>query len=58
MAKKKKAKILPSAVRSETPVYDQVVADSGFAPHNPLLLPLPGWGNIPNTAGMMEDNFS
>lgn len=56
MAKKKKAKkILPSAVRStQTPVYDQLVLDTGFAPHTPP----PGWANFPNSVGMLEDNFS
>ena len=57
MAKKKKAKkILPSAVRStETPVYDQLVADTGFAPHT---TPPPGWRNMLGGAEMLEDNFS
>jgi hypothetical protein len=58
MAKKKRAKsITPApAACSETPVYDQVVVDTGFAPH--CQLALDGWRSIPNTVGMLEDNFS
>ena len=55
--KKKRAKIPPSAVRSETPVYDQLVADTGFAPHTPPT-PSGDWRNIPAQLGLLEDNFS
>jgi hypothetical protein len=55
--KKKKTQIFSSAVRSETPVYDQLVADSGFAPHTTTPL-TGGLRNIPACAGLLEDNFS
>lgn len=55
--KKKKVKAIPSAVRSETPVYDRLVVDTGFAPHIPPPPP-GGWRNFPAQVGMLEDNFS
>ncbi len=50
MAKKtKKTDRLP---RTDTPVYDQLVAETGFAPHRP---PPTGATGVP---GLWEDNFS
>lgn len=55
MAKKTKKKNRPPRTGGiETPVYDQLVADTGFAPHRPP----DGWRNITGTAAMLEDNFS
>ena len=53
MGKKTKKTKLP---RTETPVYDQLVIESGFAPHQTP--PTVDWRSMPNTTGLLEDNFS
>lgn len=53
MGKKVKKKRLPD---TDTPVYDRLVADTGFAPHEPP--PPGGWRNHLSLAGLLEDNFS
>lgn len=52
MAKKTKKKPLP---RTETPLYDQLVAETGFVPHQP---PAGDWRGMAGSAGLLEDNFS
>lgn len=50
----KKGKKPSRLSRSETPLYDQLVVETGIAPHLP---PSPDdWRGIP--ARMLEDNFS
>ena len=54
-AKKKAAKRRPRA--TATPLYDQLVAELGFAPHRQPS-GIDGWRNHPAAAGLLEDNFS
>lgn len=57
MGKKKRARRDAAAcvVATDTPVYDRLVDDLRFAPHQS---PPGDWRNIPGSVGMLEDNFS
>lgn len=53
-AKKKVRKLITGALfTSDTPVYDQLTIDAGFAPDQSA-----DWRNMPGGAGLLEDNFS
>lgn len=53
--KKKHLKVVTALfpAASETPVYEQLTVDFGFAPDRSN-----DWRNIPGGAGLLEDNFS
>lgn len=53
--KKKHLKLVGGPLRAtpDTPVYEQLTIDFGFAPDQSN-----DWRNIPGGAGLLEDNFS
>lgn len=51
----KKGKKSSRLSHSETPLYDQLVVETGIVPHLPPSSP-DGWRGIPDR--MLEDNFS
>lgn len=57
LGRKKRAKrnAAKRVVATDTPVYDRLVDDLKFAPHQS---PPGDWRNIPGAAGLLEDNFS
>lgn len=53
--KKRKFKVISGGLlgRSETPLYEQLTVDLGFAPDQSA-----DWRYTPGGTGMLEDNFS